>query len=125
MATVTTGGPTTLLAKYGGETPPRSLVQRLEALDRANAVRIKRAALKRELKAGRMSVVELIERPPEYIESMKVIDLLLAAPKLGRVKVNRILMHCRISPSKQLGSGQPFGGGLSQRQRDELICLLR
>ena len=43
---------------------------------------------------------------------------LLAVPKYGRVKVNRILTHCRISPSKTIG-------GLSERQRNELVSYLR
>ena len=40
--------------------------------------------------------------------------MLLAVPKYGHVKVNKILAQCRISPSKTIG-------GLSQRQRAELI----
>ena len=46
------------------------------------------------------------------------IDMLLAVPKYGRVKTNRILNQCRISPSKTIG-------GLSERQRTELVSLLR
>jgi len=61
--------------------PERSLTQRLDALERANEVRTKRAQLKRDLKGGRCS-------------------------------------QCRISPSKTIG-------GLAQRQRDELVSLLR
>jgi hypothetical protein len=34
------------------------------------------------------------------------------------VKVNKILTQCRISPSKTIG-------GLSQRQRAELVALMR
>ena len=48
----------------------------------------------------------------------RVFDLLLAVPKYGRVKVNRILTQCRISPSKTIG-------GLSERQRTELVSMLR
>ena len=44
--------------------------------------------------------------------------MLLAVPKYGRVKANRILNQCRISPSKTIG-------GLSERQRTELVSLLR
>jgi hypothetical protein len=97
--------------------PERSLVQRMEALARANDVRSRRAQLKRDLKAGRQPIHELLLRPPEYLETAKVFDLLLAVPKYGRVKVNKILSHCRIAPSKTIG-------GLSERQRSELISLL-
>jgi hypothetical protein len=98
--------------------PERSLVQRLDALERANIVRTRRAQLKRDLKSGRCSIHTLLTEPPEYIETAKVFDMLLAVPKYGRVKVNKVLTQCRISPSKTIG-------GLSERQRDELVKLLR
>jgi S13-like H2TH domain len=98
--------------------PERSLNQRMDALARANLIRTERARLKRDLKAGRLSIHTLLLAPPEYIETAKVVDLLLAVPKYGRVKVNKILVHCRIAPSKTIG-------GLSQRQRSELISLMR
>ena len=98
--------------------PERSLNQRLDALARANLIRTQRAQLKRDLKAGRLSIHSLLLDPPEYLETAKVFDMLLAVPKYGRVKVNKILVHCRISPSKTIG-------GLSERQRSELVSLLR
>jgi hypothetical protein len=98
--------------------PERSLMQRMEALQRANDIRTRRAQLKRDLKAGRQPIHELLLKPPDYLQTAKVFDLLLAVPKYGRVKVNKILSQCRISPSKTLG-------GLSERQRDELVVLMR
>jgi hypothetical protein len=98
--------------------PERSLVQRMDALQRANDIRSRRAQLKRDLKAGRQPIHQLLLDPPEYLETAKVFDLLLAVPKYGRVKVNKILSTCRISPSKTIG-------GLSQRQRTELVELMR
>lgn len=100
------------------EVPTRSLTQRREALDRANYIRTKRAKLKRDLKAGRESIHDLILEPPEHIETMKLFDLLFAYPKYGRVKVNKVLLQCRISPSKTIG-------GMSQRQRTEVVSMLR
>ncbi|WP_249009602.1 integration host factor, actinobacterial type [Conexibacter sp. DBS9H8] len=98
--------------------PERSLQQRMEALQRANDIRSRRAQLKRDLKAGRQPIHELLLNPPDYLDSAKVFDLLLAVPKYGRVKVNKILTTCRISPSKTIG-------GLSERQRTELVELMR
>ncbi len=98
-------------------TPERSLRQRLDALGRANEVRVRRAALKRQLKAGHVSVHSLLLDPPKSIETMKIVDLLLATPGRGAVKVHRILTQCRISPSKTLG-------GLTERQRAEITSLL-
>jgi hypothetical protein len=98
-------------------TPERSINQRMDALARANEIRSQRAQLKRDLKAGRHSIQKLLLEPPEYVETAKVFDMLLAVPKYGRVKVNKILVHCRISPSKTIG-------GLSERQRSELVSML-
>ena len=98
--------------------PERSHAQRMEALNRANDIRTRRAKLKKDLKANRCSIHTLLLDPPEYIETAKVFDMLLAVPKYGRVKVNKVLTQCRISPSKTIG-------GLSERQRDELVRLLR
>ena len=81
-------------------------------------VRLVGAVARDGLEAGRTQVQGLLLDPPEYLQTAKVFDLLLAVPKYGRVKVNRILTHCRISPSKTIG-------GLSERQRNELVSYLR
>lgn len=96
----------------------RSRLQRMDALARANHIRTQRAQVKRDLKAGRVSIASLLQQPPGCVETAKVFDLLLAVPRYGRVKVNKVLAHCRISPSKTIG-------GLSERQRTELVALLR
>lgn len=104
--------------KSASAAPTRSLDQRMAALKRANDIRTKRARLKRNLKAGKASINAMLLDPPEYLQTAKVFDMLLAVPKYGRVKTNRILTQCRISPSKTIG-------GLSERQRAELVVLLR
>jgi len=100
------------------ETPERSHDQRMAALERANGIRSARARLKRDLKAGRANIHDLLHSPPDFVMTAKVFDMLLAVPKYGRVKANRILQQCRVSPAKTIG-------GLSERQRRELIERLR
>lgn len=100
------------------EAPERSLDQRMDALKKANVIRVARAQLKRDLKAGRVSVTDVLLDPPGYLATAKVFDVLLACPKFGRVKVNGLLRHCRVSPSKTMS-------GLSKRQRAELLRLVR
>ena len=100
-----------------GEVPGRSRTQKMDALALANEIRGKRARLKRDLKAGRVKIHTQVESPPEWLATAKVMDLLLAVPKIGRVKANKALVQCRISPSKSVG-------GLSDRQRAELVSLL-
>lgn len=104
--------------RSGSTLPERSLVQRMEALEYANDIRSKRAQLKRDLKAERVSVLTLLLDPPEYIQTMKLFELMLSVPKYGRVKVNTILKTCNISASKTVG-------GLSVRQRTEIVSMLR
>jgi hypothetical protein len=104
--------------KTSAAAPERSLDQRMEALRRANNIRSRRAQLKRDLKARKVKIEALLLDPPEYVETAKVFDMLLAVPKYGRVKTGKILQHCKISPSKTIG-------GLSKRQRGELVAQLR
>jgi len=105
-------------AKTPVQAPMRSLDQRMDALRRANEIRVRRAQLKKDLKNGNAQIEQILRNPPVYVETAKVFDMLLAVPKYGRVKANKVLVQCRISPSKTIG-------GLSQRQRAELVSMLR
>lgn len=88
-------------------------MQRRETLQRANAVRAQRAQLKRDLKEGRCAVDVLLADPPACVQTAAVAALLLALPKYGPVKINKLLAECRIAPTKTVG-------GLTPRQREEL-----
>ena len=90
----------------------------MEALKRANDIRVRRAKLKKDLKDGRVQVESILLDPPEYVGTAKVFDILMAVPKFGRVKAARLLNQCRISQSKTVG-------GLSERQRNELVLHFR
>ena len=74
--------------------------------------------MKRSMKAGEVAAVAIVRNPPEKVGTMQVIDLLLAQPKIGRVKANRILKTHAISPSKTVA-------GLADRQRQVLIEALQ
>jgi hypothetical protein len=105
-------------AKTQVQAPVRSLDQRMDALRRANEIRVRRAQLKKDLKNGRARIEDILRNPPGDVETAKVFDMLMAVPKFGRVKAARFLNQCRISQSKTVG-------GLSDRQRGELVGLLR
>ena len=106
----------TTTPKPTSQAPERSLDQRMEALRRANEIRSRRAQLKKDLKSGRASIGAVISDPPDFVQTAKVFDMLMAVPKFGRVKAARLLNQCRISQSKTVG-------GLSERQRAELVSL--
>jgi len=88
----------------------------MEALKRANDIRVRRAQLKKDLKTGSANIDDVLRNPPEYVSTAKVFDILMAVPKFGRVKAARFLNQCRISQSKTVG-------GLSERLRAELVGL--
>ena len=97
--------------------PDRSLEQRLEALERANYVRSRRSQLKRDLKHGHCSLLDVLASPPEYAQTMRIDALLIAAPKAGPVKAGKWLRQLGISPSRSIGD-------LSIARRAQLAALL-
>jgi len=105
-----------VVVKTQAQAPERSLDQRMEALKRANDIRVRRAKMKKDLKEGQIQIEDILNDPPEYVSTAKVFDILMAVPKFGRVKAARFLNLCRISQAKTVG-------GLSERQRAELIGL--
>lgn len=106
---------TTVLAH--ARTPERSLEQRKTALQRANKIRSSRSSYKRDLRAGRKDLSEVILNPPEWMHTAKIYELLLAVPKIGRVKASKAIAAARVSHSKTVG-------GLSPRQRHDLVAAL-
>lgn len=99
-------------------TPERSIEQRMAALEKANAIRTQRAAWKRAVKRREVDPLAVLADPPAEFASMKVLDALLAMPKVGRVKASSMLRLAQASPSKTLA-------GLSERQRGALLALMR
>jgi len=89
----------------------------LLALAKANDVRVARARLKRGVAAGRIEPARVVADPPACTQTAKVRELLLVVPRIGPARADRLLARCRIAHGKTLG-------GLSDRQRAELIELL-
>jgi hypothetical protein len=105
--------------------PERTVQQRMDALEEANRVRLLRAQLKRDLKARRVSICDVLADPPAWIETMPVLQLLLAVPKVGRVKAIGMLQRGGISASKKVGGiSSRTVVGMSERQRVELLAML-
>ena len=98
-------------------TSSRRLEQRLEALERANEIRTLRAQLKRDLKGGRKAIEDVLTQPPEYLATASILDLLIWTPKRKRIKANRVLRRCQITPSRTVGA-------LTERQRQIIIAEL-
>lgn len=96
----------------------RLAAQRTAALAEANRIRVTRAQWKRDVKARRVSLRDLVVDPPEWAATMRLLVALRATPTFGRVKAVKLLQVCRVSPSATLG-------GLTDRQRVEVASMLR
>ena len=78
--------------------------QHLTALEQANAVRLARAALKREIAAGERTVADVVNEVPWEAESMTVFDLLIAQHRWGRMRARRFLASLPLAEQKTIGS---------------------
>ena len=91
--------------------------QCMEALARANEVRLARAALKREISAGRRNITEVITESPWEAESMSLSELLCSQRRWGRARSRKLLSSTALSEGKRVGS-------LTERQRRVLVAAL-
>ena len=95
----------------------RGTPQCMEALARANKVRLARAALKRDVSAGRRSITQVIMESPWEVESMSLGELLCAQRRWGRARSRKLLSSTALSEGKQVGT-------LTERQRRILVAAL-
>jgi hypothetical protein len=99
------------------ESNSRGSSQCMQALARANQVRLARAALKRDISAGRRSITEVIQDSPWEAESMSLGELLCAQRRWGRARSRKLLSSTALSEGKQVGT-------LTERQRRILVAAL-
>jgi hypothetical protein len=97
--------------------PARPQPQHLRALERANAVRLARAELKRRVGNGSLSAAEVILDVPPEAATMSVSELLLSQRRWGETRCRKFLQGCELSETKVLGS-------LTERQRQTLAASL-
>jgi hypothetical protein len=95
----------------------RGTAQCMEALARANEVRLARAALKRDVSAGRRSVTDVISDSPWEAESMSLSELLCSQRRWGRARSRKLLSSAALGEGKKVGS-------LTERQRRILVGAL-
>jgi hypothetical protein len=91
--------------------------QHLRALERANAVRLARADLKRRVADGDITAAEVILASPWEAASMTIADLLTSQKRWGSTRCRKFLQCVFIPENKTIGS-------MTQRQRRELAQLL-
>ena len=91
--------------------------QRMDALKRANRVRLARAELKRNVASGHVRAADVILTPPWEATSMPVDELLTSQRRWGTERARRFLASMQIPENKQIGT-------MTQRQRSCLARLL-
>jgi hypothetical protein len=89
----------------------------MQALARANRVRLARADLKRQVAEGEISVAEIVLTCPWEAESMAISDLLMSQHRWGRTRCRRFLAAIPMSETKTIGS-------MTERQRHALAAML-
>ena len=95
----------------------RDTSQCMQALARANEVRLARAALKRDVSAGRRGVTEVILGSPWEADSMSLSELLCSQRRWGRARSRKLLSSIALSEGKRVGT-------LTDRQRRLLVAAL-
>lgn len=92
--------------------------QHMAALAKANQTRLKRADIKKKLKTGQLSIVDLLKNPPQEIENATLFELLMSIRRWGRLRTLTLLASLPISEDKKIGT-------LTDRQKKQLIRLLK
>lgn len=91
--------------------------QHMQALARANRVRLARAELKRSIGRGEVDVADVIRDCPWETESMTLAELLTSQRRWGRTRARKLLQSLGLSENKRLGT-------LTSRQRALLSSAL-
>jgi hypothetical protein len=89
----------------------------MDALKRANRVRLARAELKRNVAAGHVRAADVILAPPSEAESMPLDELLTSQRRWGTERARRFLASMQIPENKPLGT-------MTERQRGCVARLL-
>jgi len=96
----------------------------MDALSRANYVRIGRAEIKREITQGMCSVLDVIECQPDVCDSMSIRELLCLQHRWGLTRVRKFLNECRyLTPPLALNENRQIGK-LTKRERRVLLVRL-
>ncbi len=100
--------------------------QHMQALARANRVRLARAELKRSIGRGEVDVAEVIRDCPWETESMTLAELLTSQRRWGRTRARKLLQALALNENKRLGTLTPrqrtlLTSALSPRARDTVL----
>jgi signal recognition particle GTPase len=88
--------------------------QRREALAKAAEARKNRAEVKAQLKAGKLTLKDILSREDNIVGKMKVSNVLESLPGVGKVRAGKLMEKLDISASRRVR-------GLGAKQRASLL----
>lgn len=91
--------------------------QHMQALQRANEVRLARAELKRNIGLGTLTVAEVILMCPWEAASMTIAELLTSQRRWGTTRASKFLAGIGMPETKTVGS-------MTDRQRGLLAAMV-
>lgn len=94
--------------------PNLSTEERANALKKAQEMRSQRMALRKELKAGKITLAEVLKREDEIVTRMKVKYLLESLPNVGKITAASLMEEIGINESRRIQ-------GLGKRQMAMLL----
>jgi hypothetical protein len=98
--------------------PPLSEEARKEALKKAAAARSARAALRADVKSGKLSFADVIKKIGDPVgDKIKVITLIESLPGYGKAKAAKLLADLEISETRRVK-------GLGEKQKAALLKRL-
>ncbi len=94
--------------------PQLSDAERKAALEKAAAARHARAVLREDIKAGKVSLKEVLDSEDQVAKRMKVSALIESLPGYGKAKAAKVMEDLKISETRRVQ-------GLGVRQREQLL----
>jgi hypothetical protein len=95
--------------------PKLTVEEKRRALEKAQNMRSQRAAIREDLKSGKLSLRDVLAQSEnEVVAKMRVVYLLQSLPQVGKVTSRRIMDEIGIHESRRVQ-------GLGKRQIDALL----
>lgn len=94
--------------------PNLSSEEKLNALQKAQEMRAKRAEIRKKLKTGELTLEDVLDMDGEVVNRMRVSYLLESLPRIGKITAKEIMDEIGIDASRRIQ-------GLGTRQKRMLV----
>jgi hypothetical protein len=111
------------IAPVSSDAPAVEMPQHMQALARANRVRLARAELKRSIGRGDVDIADVIRDCPWETESMTLTELLTSQRRWGRTRARKLLQTLALGENKRLGTLTPRQRALLARTLADRVLV--